>query len=415
MSLLSKKMTSTNALIAKLEQRIATLESGFDLVTKRINEESNSRLELAKSNQVNYSTNSFQIQSLKEKIELITKTTNETLSQFKFNLTKDFSERTSHLQNFVKEKSTIFDTLDKKAQDSQNVQNKLNSIENDILSTVKNISEDLRQNSAKIEFLEKRQNDNFIETRNQIMDINNKILQFQNEFNSLNNFKDNSNENFAGMANDIFHHQEILDSFNSKMVEQLNNFESISEKNNKEIKEEINNIIKMKEDIYKNIEIINTKTIDEINKFIEDITSEVKNNKNEISLMEKHITEEQNNFGNFIQEKMNNYEKSVNKNLEYSDGDIKTIKKDIEMLKSNLNDFREKTFEAVNDVEKFQNKKYDDLFRILSGNNLIKSNFRYNNNKLNNNPNEKLELSEKNNNNIVIQQQNYNIGLSRDN
>ena len=414
MNALSKKMTPTNALIAKLEQRIATLESGFDLVTKRINEESNSRLELAKSNQVNYSTNSFQIQSLKEKIELITKTTNETLSQFKFNLTKDFSERTSHLQNFVKEKSTIFDTLDKKAQDSQNLQNKLNSIESDILSTVKNISEDLRQNSAKIEFLEKRQNDNFIETRNQIMDINNKILQFQNEFNSLNNFKDNSNENFAGMANDIFHHQEILDSFNSKIVEQLNTFESISEKNNKEIKEEINNIIKMKEDIYKNIEIINTKTIDEINKFIEDITSEVKNNKNEISLMEKHITEEQNNFGNFIQEKMNNYEKSVNKNLEYSDGDIKTIKKDIEMLKSNLNDFREKTFEAVNDVEKFQNKKYDNLFRILSGNNLIKSNFGYNN-KITYSGNENIKLEEKNNNNIAIQEQNYNIGLSRDN
>ena len=413
MNVLSKKMTSTNALIAKLEQRIATLESGFDLVTKRINEESNSRLELAKSNQVNYSTNSFQIQSLKEKIELITKTTNETLSQFKFNLTKDFSERTSHLQNFVKEKNTIFDTFDKKAQDSQNLQNKLNSIESDILSTVKNISEDLRQNSVKIEFLEKRQNDNFIETRNQIMDINNKILQFQNEFNSLNNFKDNSNENFAGMANDIFHHQEILDSFNSKMVEQLNNFESISEKNNKEIKEEINNIIKMKEDIYKNIEIINTKTIDEINKFIEDITSEVKNNKNEISLMEKHITEEQNNFGNFIQEKMNNYEKSVNKNLEYSDGDIKTIKKDIEMLKLNLNDFREKTFEAVNDVEKFQNKKYDNLFRILSGNNLIKSNFGYNN-KITYSGNENVKLEEKNNN-IVIQEQNYNIGLSRDN
>ena len=414
MNVLNKKMISTNSLISKLEQRIASLESGFDLFTKRMNEESNSRLELAKSNQVNYSTNSFQIQSLKEKIELITKTTNETLSQFKFNLTKDFSERTSHLQNFVKEKSTIFDTFDKKAQDSQNLQNKLNSIENDILSTVKNISEDLRQNSAKIEFLEKRQNDNFIETRNQIMDINNKILQFQNEFNSLNNFKDNSNENFAGMANDIFHHQEILDSFNSKMVEQLNNFESISEKNNKEIKEEINNIIKMKEDIYKNIEIINTKTIDEINKFIEDITTEVKNNKNEISLMEKHITEEQNNFGNFIQEKMNNYEKSVNKNLEYSDGDIKTIKKDIEMLKSNLNDFREKTFEAVNDVEKFQNKKYDNLFRILSGNNLIKSNFGYNN-KITYSGNENVKLEEKNNNNIVIQEQNYNIGLSRDN
>jgi len=83
-----------------------------------------------------------------------------------------------------------------------------------------------------------------------------------------------------------------------------------------------------------------------------------------------------------------------------------------------LEDFKEKTFEAVNDIEKYQNKKYDDLFRILSGNNLIKSNFRYNN-KINSSVNEtkkdNLQLNEKNNNNIIIQEQNYNIGLSRDN
>lgn len=294
------------------------------------------------------------------------------------------------------------------------MQSKLNTLENDILSTIKNISEDLRQNSAKIDFLEKKQNDNFNETKNQIMDINNKLLQFQNEFNALNKFKDNSNENFAGMANDIFHHQEMLDSFNEKIREQLNNFESISEKNNIAMNSEITKIIKMKEEIYKNIEIINSKTINEINKFIEDINSELKNNKNEISMLEKHITEEQKNFGNFIQEKMNNYEKSINKNLEYTDEDIKIMKKDIEMIKTNLNDFKEKTFEAVNDVEKFQNKKYDNLFRILSANNLIKSNFLYNN-KINYNGNENLEINEKNNNNIVIQEQNYNIGLSRDN
>ena len=411
MNVLNKKMMSTNTLITKLEQRIATLESGFELFTKRINEESNSRLELAKSSQINYSTNSFQIQTLKEKIEQISKSTDEALSQFKFNLTKDFNERTSHLQNIIMEKSTLFDTLDKKAQDSQS---KLNTIENDILSTIKNISEELRQNSAKIDFLEKKQNANINETKTQIMDINNKIFQFQNEFNALNKFKDNSNENFAGMANDIFHHQEILDSFNEKIREQINNFESITEKNNIAMNSEISKIIKMKEEIYKNIEIINSKTINEINKFIEDINSEFKDNKNELSMLEKHITEEQKNFGNFIQEKMNNYEKSINKNLEYSDEDIKSMKKDIDILKTNLNDFKEKTFEAINDVEKFQNKKYDNLFRILSGNNLIKSNFGYNN-KINYNRNENLELNEKNNNNIVIQEQNYNIGLSRDN
>ena len=411
MNILSKKISSTSELINKLEQRISILESGFDLFTKRIQDESNSRLELAKSNQINYSANSFQIQALKEKIELISKSTNEALSQFQFNLTKDFSERTSHLQNVIMEKSTIFDTFDKKAQNTQELLFKLADIEN----YIKKIKEDIAQNTVKIEFLEKKQNDNYNTIKEQIMDINKNIMQFQNEFNIINKFKNNANENFAGMANDIFHQQETLEEFNNKIIEQMNNFELNSEKNNQKINEEINILKTWKDDIYKNIEIINEKTINEINKFIEDISNDINNNKNEISMMEKHITEEQNNFGNFIQEKMDNYENSINKNLTYCDEDIKLLRKDVDTLKINLNDFKEKTFDAVNDVEKFQNKKYDDLFRILSGNNLIKSNFRYNNNKLNNNPNEKLELSEKNNNNIVIQQQNYNIGLSRDN
>jgi predicted nucleic acid-binding Zn-ribbon protein len=411
MNKLSKKISSTSELINKLEQRISILESGFDLFTKRIQEESNSRLELAKSNQINYSANSFQIQALKEKIELISKSTNEALSQFQFNLTKDFSERTSHLQNVIMEKSTIFDTLDKKAQNTQELLFKLADIEN----YIKKIKEDIAQNTVKIEFLEKKQNDNYNTIKEQIMDINKNIMQFQNEFNIINKFKNNANENFAGMANDIFHQQETLEEFNNKIIEQMNNFELNSEKNNQKINEEINILKTWKDDIYKNIEIINEKTINEINKFIEDISNDINNNKNEISMMEKHITEEQNNFGNFIQEKMDNYENSINKNLTYCDEDIKLLRKDVDTLKINLNDFKEKTFDAVNDVEKFQNKKYDDLFRILSANNLIKSNFRYNNNKLNNNPNEKLELSEKNNNNIVIQEQNYNIGLSRDN
>ena len=421
MNILSKKLSSANALISKLDQRISSLESKYDIITKKIQEESNNRLELAKSSQKNYSNNSIQnkeIKEIKEKMEFLSKTTNEALSQIKKDITKDLGERTTQFQKIIQEKSNLFDTLDKKTKNAENMQSKLNLVENDILSIIKKISDELDQNSVKINFLEKRQNENFNSTKEQIMDINKKIMQFQNEYNSINKFKENTNENFTAMANDIIHQQELIKEFVSKISERIGNFELDYEKNYSKLNEEINNLIQFKEEIYNNIEMVNAKTINEINKFIEDINNEIKNNKNEILLIEKHVTEEQNNFGNFIQEKIGNYETSINKNLEYCDEDIKTIKKDIDSLKANLDDFKEKTFEAVNDIEKYQNKKYDDLFRILSGNNLIKSNFRYNN-KINSSVNEtkkdNLQLNEKNNNNIIIQEQNYNIGLSRDN
>ena len=421
MNILSKKLSTANALISKLDQRISSLESKYDIITKKIQEESNNRLELAKSSQKNYSNSSIQnkeIKEIKEKMEFLSKTTNEALSQIKKDITKDLGERTTQFQKIIQEKSNLFDTLDKKTKNAENMQSKLNLVENDILSIIKKISDELDQNSVKINFLEKRQNENFNSIKEQIMDINKKIMQFQNEYNSINKFKENTNENFTAMANDIIHQQELIKEFVSKISERIGNFELDYEKNYSKLNEEINNLIQFKEEIYNNIEMVNAKTINEINKFIEDINNEIKNNKNEILLIEKHVTEEQNNFGNFIQEKMGNYETSINKNLEYCDEDIKTIKKDIDSLKANLDDFKEKTFEAVNDIEKYQNKKYDDLFRILSGNNLIKSNFRYNN-KINSSVNEtkkdNLQLNEKNNNNIIIQEQNYNIGLSRDN
>ena len=421
MNILSKKLSTANALISKLDQRISSLESKYDMITKKIQEESNNRLELAKSSQKNYSNNSIQnkeIKEIKEKMEFLSKTTNEALSQIKKDITKDLGERTTQFQKIIREKSNLFDTLDKKTKNAENMQSKLNLVENDILSIIKKISDELDQNSVKINFLEKRQNENFNSTKEQIMDINKKIMQFQNDYNSINKFKENTNENFTAMANDIIHQQELIKEFVSKISERIGNFELDYEKNYSKLNEEIHNLIQFKEEIYNNIEMVNAKTINEINKFIEDINNEIKNNKNEILLIEKHVTEEQNNFGNFIQEKMGNYETSINKNLEYCDEDIKTIKKDIDSLKANLDDFKEKTFEAVNDIEKYQNKKYDDLFRILSGNNLIKSNFRYNN-KINSSVNEtkkdNLQLNEKNNNNIIIQEQNYNIGLSRDN
>jgi hypothetical protein len=419
MNKLSQKINTTNTQISNLEKRISELEKNFFYFNKKIQEESNNRIELAKSQQIDTSNNSFQIQSLKDKIELVSKTTNDLLNQFKLSIIKDFSERTSQLKNIIEEKTTRIDNFDKRSQDNQiihksfenNLQSKLSTIETDILSSIKKISEDINTNSTKIDFLEKKQNENNALMKEQLSNINKKIINFQNEFIILNQFKDNSNENFAGMANDIMQQQEIINNFINKITNNINNFELNSEKNNKIIDDEIKSLIKWKEDIYKNIEMINDKTIKEINKFCDDVSKDLKTNQSEIGLLEKHIMEEQKNFGKFIQEKMADYEGNINKNVGYISEDVKILQKDVSNLQKNLEDFKDKTFEAVNDVEKYQNKKYDDLFGIMIRNNLVKPNFNYNTKIMKNNNN----ILDKENNNIIINEQNYNIGISRDN
>ena len=419
MNKLTQQLSTTNNKISQLDKRISELEKGFYYFNKRIEEESNNIIELGKSQEKDNSNYSFQIQSLKEKIELISKSTNDLMTQFKLSITKDFTERTAQLKNIIEEKTTRIDTFDKKAQDNQiihksfesNLQSKLSTIESDILSSIKKISEDINTNSTKIDFLEKKQIENNAFIKEEISNINKKIIFFQNEFNIFNQFKDNSNENFAGMANDIMQQQEIINNFINKISENLKKFELDEEKNNKIKDNEINNLIKWKEDIYKNIEMINDKTIKEINKFCDDISRDLKANQSEINLLEKHITDEQKNFGKFIQEKIGDFERNIIKNIGYISEDVSILQKDVNNLQKNLEDFKEKTFVAVNDVEKYQNKKYDDLFKIMIKNNMVMPNFNYNNKILKNND----SILDKENNNLIINEQNYNIGISRDN
>ncbi len=423
MSKLSQQIPYNNITLSNLEKRISELENGFYYFNKKMQmqDESNNHFDFAKSQQIGNSDNSFQIQNLNEKIDLIAKSTNDILAQFKQNITKDFSERASELKNLIEEKTMRIDTYDKKTQDNQflhksfenNLQSKLSTIETEIISSIKSITEDLNTNSAKIDFIEKKQIEYNNLIKEQISSINKKIINFQNEFNILNQFKDNSNENFAGMASDIMQQQEIINNFTSKILEKMNNFELNTEKNSKTIDDEIKNLIKWKDDIYKNIEMINDKTISEINKFCDDVNKDLKNNQNEINLMEKHITDEQKNFAKFLQEKNDDFERNINKNVGYASEDIKLLQKDMNNLQKNLEDFKDKTFEVVNDVEKYQNKKYDDLFRIMITNNLVMPNFKYNNKivKSNSPP----ILDNQNNSNIIIKESNYNIGLSRDN
>ena len=423
MSKLSQQIPYNNITLSNLEKRISELENGFYYFNKKMQmqDESNNHFDFAKSQQIGNSDNSFQIQNLNEKIDLIAKSTNDILAQFKQNITKDFSERASELKNLIEEKTMRIDTYDKKTQDNQflhksfenNLQSKLSTIETEIISSIKSITEDLNTNSAKIDFIEKKQIEYNNLIKEQISSINKKIINFQNEFNILNQFKDNSNENFAGMASDIMQQQEIINNFTSKILEKMNNFELNTEKNSKAIDDEIKNLIKWKDDIYKNIEMINDKTISEINKFCDDVNKDLKNNQNEINLMEKHITDEQKNFAKFLQEKNDDFERNINKNVGYASEDIKLLQKDMNNLQKNLEDFKDKTFEVVNDVEKYQNKKYDDLFRIMITNNLVMPNFKYNNKIVKNNS--PPILDNQNNSNIIIKESNYNIGLSRDN
>jgi len=420
MNKISEKTSSNDITLSNLEKRITELENGFYYFNKKMQDESNNRFDFAKSQQIGNSDNSLQIQNLNEKIDLIAKSTNDILSQFKQNITKDFSERTSELKNLIEEKTMRIDTFDKKTQDNQfihksfenNLQSKLSTIETEIISSIRNIAEDLNTNSAKIDFIEKKQIEYNNLIKEQISTINKKIINFQNEFNILNQFKDNSNENFAGMANDILQQQEIINNFTSKILEKMNNFELSTEKNSKSIEDEIKNLIKWKDDIYKNIEMINDKTISEVNKFCDEVNKTLKNNQNEINLLEKHMMDEQKNFAKFLQEKYADFERNINKNVGYASEDIKLLQKDVNNLQKNLEDFKDKTFEAVNDVEKYQNKKYDDLFRIMITNNLVMPNFSYNNKIVKNNG---PIVDSQNNSNIIIKESNYNIGLSRDN
>ena len=383
---LKRKLETTNLTIIKLDKRIKDLETLSTRVTERLNDESLKRMELQNNQLSSSEGNNFQIKTLKESIEQLATILNNSFNEFKLSITQELNDKTSNLQKIIEEKVITIDNAVKSNSEfeeiqknlSEDVHSKLLNMQNELNSSLKSFKEEINEKSNKIDNYEKIINDHHLFLEEQINNINRQFDSIEKESSINKIFKTNVNKNLADIETELRKQKEYLYKIKNNYDTHLTNYEEKINNFYNMIRNESENIHTVQDDIYRHIELMDNKSMSKLKELSDYFNKEIKMQQKEIEHFENHILEEHTHFSNFFQEKLEIFEENVNKNVSFTDVDIKQIKIFINSLKDENDNLKQRINDSINDLNKFHNKKNDTILKILMNNNLIPPDFDYN-------------------------------------
>ena len=374
-----KKVTNQDSDIKKLEKRIKDLENLTTNLSILFDEEKTKRKEFEENALIKQTGNYQQIENLKNAIDELSNLLNQSIEDIKLKTNNILDDRSNKLQNMIDKKMKLFDIYDKKTAENEfnhknfedNINLKFFNLKNEVESTFKNFREELNTNATRLDFFEKKLFDNLNTMKEEINNLNKDVLEIKNELNSLKLFKDNSNNNFKIIKSDMINQEEIITNFTNKVSLMINEFDNKLNQFDIYFKKQNESLNSMKEDLISHITSSDNKLANKLND-LNDIIENYNNKQiNEINNFEKHILDEEEKFNLFIQDKLNLESENCKKMLYFSREEIHNLKNKCEKLEKNQDNIKNQFFNNLNEAEEFLTKKYEGLFRMLSGKNLI--------------------------------------------
>ena len=383
---LKRKLETTNLTITKLDKRIKDLETLTTKVKDRLNEESIKRMELQNAQFTSFEGNNFQIKTIKDSIGQLATLLNNSFNEFKTSITQELHEKTSNLERIIEEKTNLIDNMitsnsefeanQKKI--TEEINTKLLNMEEEINSSLNQFKEEIGENSNKINNFDKIISNDKKFLEEQISIINKQFDSIEKESKINKSFKTNINTNLADIESNLRNQKENIFKLKNDYDILLTNYDDKLNNVYKLIRDESENMRSVQNDIYRHLELIENKTMTKLNELSDYFNKEINVHRNEIEHFEKHILDEHTHFSDFFQEKLEVFEENVNKNVNFTDCDIKQIKILINGLKDENENIKLKINDNINQLNKFHNKKIETILKILMNSNLIPPDFDYN-------------------------------------
>lgn len=339
MNTIASKISTTSNELLKIDKRIKELESQSTQLAFQLQQEIISRQKLESSSLSHQSGFSSQIQTLKEGIEQLGQVVNESIDDFKKNILHETSEKNAKIKAYIDDKTKLFNYYDKKVAENdftkQNfeneIKNKLYTIESTVKNSIQQIKDEVALNSKKLERFEKVINDNYSSLKSEIDNISKEMMNIKNDLICFNNFRNSTVENFKAVQSDLIHQDETMTNFVNRVNCCLREFENKSKDYENSFLNQNETFMNVKDEIYRHIEIIDTKLNSKIKELDGLIYKQSKLQCGEIDNFEKHMLSEQENFTRFIQGRFDEQNASMKQLIDYLGDDIRMIKNKVDM------------------------------------------------------------------------------------
>ena len=248
----------------------------------------------------------------------------------------------------------------------QEIEEKLNLLEETTFNQYQNLQKNYMSNSQELTNIKNLINNNNLLFNDEINLIKNDLSYLKNEVKLLKSAK----VNMFGDMGKILKEIEFVNQKFDKTIKETNNLKieiqtklTNYESSSKLFEENFNNL---KEEFLQQLDLINNKSRDDINKVKEQIFGQIKQMKIDMDKFNLNIIQENQKFIDYSQGQLQEHDNNVKKLFEFTSDDIEVLKKKSDTLENLLKNTRNELINNINSVEGFLTNRYDSIFKSIS-------------------------------------------------
>ena len=248
----------------------------------------------------------------------------------------------------------------------QEIEEKINLIQETNFEQYQNLHKNYLSNSQELANIKNIINNNNLLFNDEINLIKNDITNIKNEVQLLKSSK----VNICGDMGKILKEIEFVNQKFEKTVKELNNTKIEIETKIKNF-ESTNRLFEenfsdLKEEFMQQLDIINNKKQDDLNKIKEQTLGQIKQLKENMDQFNLNIIQENQKFIDYSQGQLQEHGDNMKKLFEYTSDDIEVLKKKSDTLENLLKNTRNEMINNINSVEGFLTNRYDSIFKSIS-------------------------------------------------
>lgn len=369
------KIADVNLGLQKMNKKLEKQSTYQEHLQSLIEEEIKLRQDIEKKTFLMKENMGMEIRKLKEDFKNFKAELNGNMQNNKTEMMQDYNTNISKLMTMNEENMKKLNEFelkssrmgDEKNSKIQDVLEKLEFLENDLVTQIQYLKKQITDNTQEIICLKSQMTNHKVFINDEINLIKNDITKIKSDVQLMKNLKENVSKDMCELIKEIEAINQRMDNVvnevnisETEMQTKLNEYETF----NRKFAENFSNL---KEDFLQQIDRINTLKENEMDKLNEQLFGQISKLKGDMDKFNLNVIQENQKFIDYSQNQLNEHNNNMKKLFEFTSDDIDVLKKKSDTLENLIKNTRNEMINNLNSMEGFLTKRYDALFKSLGG------------------------------------------------
>lgn len=328
------KIGDVNSELIKITKKFNSIDSLYEKLENNIKEESSLRQNIEKKTFHMNETLNNKILTLRKGFDDLAQIITEQTENLKLKFMDDIQKNNDKFYKGFEESLKRIETYEKNATNSfteftlfkSELSSKVNSLEDNLNKEIREVRKELNNNNLRIDILDKKLNDNLFTLQNDLSELLKEFNYVRNDIEMIKNFKENTILNFKDISEEFVKNEENYHKFINKISFQMQDIERKILQFEQTFNSQNDTFTNIKKDIYSQIYDANLNINNKFQSMNESFFEKQENFEKMFTTFQNSLIDENEKFTVFITEQLDQHNKNIKRIIDVMNEDLDLIK-----------------------------------------------------------------------------------------